>query len=80
MSLIKKQKKTRILRINQKRNVKIAKFICNDISIENLIVHTSKLRHYFVISMIKKMLFKQLNENKKFDVINNVENIKIKLF
>ena len=43
------KKKNRMFKINQKRYVKIVRFLCSKIKIEFVIVKTSQLRTYFVI-------------------------------
>ena len=53
MSFAKKQRKCRVLRVIQKRDVKIVKLVCFVIKIETVIVNTSKLRQYFATAMMK---------------------------
>ena len=53
MSFAKKQRKCRVLRVIQKRFVKIVRFVCSTIKVETVIVNTSKLRQYFATTAMK---------------------------
>ena len=53
MSSAKKQRKCRVLRVIQKRFVKIVRLVCSTIKVETVIVNTSKLRQYFVTTAMK---------------------------
>ena len=53
MSSAEKQRKCRVLRVIQKKNVKIVRLGCFVIKIETVIVNTSKLRQYFATAMMK---------------------------
>ena len=75
MSSAEKQKKCRVLRVIQKKNVKIVKFLCFVIKIETMIVNTSKLRQYFAIAMMKTENDNEKTENNENNNMINVWNI-----